>query len=188
MKKQILLASVLGALTLPVMADGVYLLGDVGQSKVEADVGNDFTLNKTDTTYSIGAGFDINKFAAIEVAYRDLGSVRDSGTSTDNAGTFNWSQKNSVTALQASVVGKLPVSDVVSVYGRLGVGKIDIDTKTIIDGESESDSETRNRALFGIGASFDITPEFAVRAEYNQFAKIDDTKLSALTVGATYHF
>lgn len=189
MKKQIILASVLGALALPVMADGFYLTGDVGQSKFEVDAGNDFNLSKTDTTYSIGAGYDFNKFFAAEVAYRDLGSITDSGSGSDQFGDYTWSTKFSATAFQASVVGRLPVSDVVSVYGRLGIAKIDIDVKnTDSDLPDDNYSESKTKGLFGVGVSYDITPQFAVRAEYNQYAKWDDIKLSALTVGATYHF
>jgi len=75
------------------------------------------------------------------------------------------------------------------VYGRLGFAKIDLDYKYSEDtGYRESSSDSENKALFGVGASFNVTPEFAIRAEYNQYAKIEDTKFSALTVGATYRF
>lgn len=188
MQKQILVAAVLAALTLPAMASGVYLVGDIGQGKIEADAGNDFTLSKTDTTYSIGAGFDINQFAAIEIAYRDLGSISDSYTYSIGVNDYNFSSETSATAFQASVVGKLPISDVFSVFGRLGVAKIEVDSDYNDDGDRWSNSESKTKGLFGVGVSYNITPEFAVRAEYSQYAKWDDTKLSALTVGATYSF
>jgi len=188
MKKQIIIAAVLSALTLPAMAEGFYLAGDVGQGKIEVDAGNGFTTSKTDTTYSIGAGYDFNKFFAVEVAYRDLGSIRDNGIGSDDAGDYNWTDKVTATAFQASVVGKLPVSDVLSVYGRLGIAKLDVEEKVRIDSDSFSYDDSTTKGLFGVGLNYDITPEFAIRAEYNQYAKWDDTKLSALTVGATYHF
>ena len=188
MKNKILFMTMLSAMTMPTMAEGFYILGDVGQAKVEYDAGNDYSLSRTDTSYSIGAGYDFNKFAAIEVAYRDLGVVKDNGLGTDEAGDYTWSDKRRTTVLQASVVGKLPVSDFINVYGRLGVGSIDAETTITIDNDKFSDSQSKTKALAGIGASFNLTPDFAIRAEYNQFAKLDDTKLSALTVGATYSF
>jgi len=189
MKKQILLAGVLSALTLPALAEGFYVVGDVGESKVEFDAGNNYSLSKTDTTYSLGVGFDINNFFAIEVAYRDLGTIKDDGDYYDQYGDYSWSTKRDTTAIQASVVGKLPISNVFDVYGRLGFAKIDLDYKYSEDtGYRESSSDSENKALFGVGASFNVTPEFAIRAEYNQYAKIEDTKFSALTVGATYRF
>ena len=192
MKKQILLASVLGALALPVMADGFYLLGDVGQGKLEADLGDDTVYKKNSTAYSIGAGYEANKFFAVEVAYRDLGGISSSDSYTVGNTTYSESNNVDYTVFQASVIGKLPVSDVVNVYGRLGVGKISFDwTDTVRGGsyyDQESDSESKTKALVGIGASYNITPKIALRAEYNQFAKWDDIKLSSLTVGATYAF
>ncbi|RYY73545.1 MAG: hypothetical protein EOO52_16105 [Gammaproteobacteria bacterium] len=186
MKKQILLASLLSALSFPAMADGFYILGDIGQSNADYEALDGYSLEKDDTTYSIGAGFDLNQFASIEVTYRDLGSFNDRG----NDGFDSWSDTLSVTALQASIVGRLPVNDVFNVYGRLGFANIDaeldISDNTGLPDEQESDSKTRG--LFGIGASYNLTPEFALNAEYSQYAKWDDLKLSALTVGATYHF
>ena len=99
-----------------------------------------------------------------------------------------------MTALQASVIGKLPVNDVVNVYGRVGLASLDAKYQTsefYADGNNPdpySDSESKTRALVGIGASVDVTSQFAVRAEYNQYAKWDNLKLSALTVGAVYKF
>jgi OmpA-OmpF porin, OOP family len=194
MKKQFLLACVLGAFALPVMADNFYVFGDVGQGKMEVDDGNDSTISKTSTSYSIGAGYDVNKFLAVEVAYRDLGDVKDRGIGFDGVDEYDYVDKYQTTMLQASVVGKLPISEVFNVYGRVGLASIDTDDESrryYEDGNNPkpvTGSASKTRALFGVGASFDVTSQFAVRAEYNQYAKWDDLKLSALTVGAVYKF
>ncbi len=190
MKKQFLLACVLGAFTLPTMADNFYIFGDVGQGKMELDDGDDSKLSKTATSYSIGAGYDFNKFLAVEVAYRDLGDVTDRGIEFDNVGEYSYVDKYTTTALQASVVGKLPISDEFNVYGRVGLASLDVEYTSTVSYENGSDtgSVSKTRALFGIGASFDVTSQLAVRAEYNQYAKWGDLKLSALTVGAVYKF
>lgn len=194
MKKQILLACVLGAVTLPAMADNFYVFGDVGQGKMEIDGDDDYTLSKTSTSFSLGAGYNINKFVAVEVAYRDLGEVKDRGVYFDGVDDYTYSSKLSATALQASVVGKLPISDDFNVFGRLGLASLDADyrgTASYADGNNpapDTSSESKTRALVGVGASYALTPQLALRAEYNQYAKWDDTKLSALTVGAVYNF
>lgn len=193
MKKQLLLASIIGAFALPAMADNnLYILGDVGRGKMEIDGSNNSTYSKTATSYSLGLGYDFNKFFALEVAYRDLGTVSDRGSYTDANVLYNYRDEASASAIQASIVGKLPISDEFSVFGRLGVGKVDIDYDSVeTSGNtswSDSDSVSKSKALFGVGASYNITPEVALRAEYNQYAKWGDTKLSAVTIGATYHF
>lgn len=177
------------------MADNFYIFGDVGQGKMEVDDEDDSKLSKTTTSYSIGAGYDVNKFLAIEVAYRDLGDVTDRGIEFDSVNdVYRFVDKYTTTALQASVVGKLPISDEFNVYGRVGLASIDMDYKSTLsyeDGNNpdpETDSVSKTRALFGIGASFDITSQLAVRAEYNQYAKWGDLKLSAVTLGAVYKF
>lgn len=192
MKKQLLLACVIGTLTLPAMAENFYILGDVGQGKMEVDGDNDSTYSKTTTAYSFGAGYEFNQFFALELAYRDMGSVSDRGSYMEDGIQYNYRDKASASALQASIVGKLPISEEFSVFGRLGVGKIDIDYDSSESGGgsswSGSDSASKSKALFGVGASYKISQQVELRAEYNQFAKWDDTKLSGLTVGATYHF
>jgi OOP family OmpA-OmpF porin len=194
MKKQLLLAGLLSAFTLPALADNFYVFGDVGQGKMEIDATNDFTLSKSSTTFSIGAGYDFNKFVAVEVAYRDLGDIKDKGVYFDGVDDYTYRSKLSATALQASVLGKLPISDDFNLFGRVGLASIDADyrgTASYADGNNpapDTSSESKTRALIGVGASYSITPQIALRAEYNQYAKWDDTKLSAVTVGATYSF
>ena len=194
MKKKFLLACVLSAFTLPAMAEDFYIFGDVGQGQFELDGSSDSKLSKTDTTFSIGAGYDLNKFLAVEVAYRDLGEAVDRGSDFDGIDEYDYVDKTGITALQASVVGKLPISEVFNVYGRVGLASLDAEYSSrefYADGNNPdpySDSESKTRALFGVGASFDVTSQLAVRAEYNQYAKWDDLKLSSLTVGAVYKF
>jgi OOP family OmpA-OmpF porin len=192
MKKKLLLAGLLGVITLPAMADNFYLLGDVGQGKMEVDASNNYTYSKTSTTYSIGAGYDINQFFAVELAYRDLGNVKDRGSYLNGGIQYTYTDKTSATALQASVIARLPISDEFSIYGRVGLGKIDVNYDTVETGAgstlSDTSSDSKTKGLLGIGASYSITPQIALRAEYNQYAKWDDTKLSAISAGATYHF
>lgn len=190
MKKYIFLASVLSALTLPAMADGFYFLGDVGQGRLEADNGDNTIYRKNSTSYSLGVGYDANQFIAVEIAYRDLGSVNNR---YDYGGGDLTVSELDLTAFQASVLGKIPVSNVVNVYGRLGVSKLSKDwsyTDFYSDGyvQKEDGSESATKGLIGIGASYNITPQVALRAEYTQFEKWQGATLSSFTIGATYSF
>jgi OmpA-OmpF porin, OOP family len=188
MKKQLLLASLLSALTLPAMAQGFYILGDIGKSNLEYPAYDDIALDESDTAFSFGVGVDLNQFLAIEVAYRDFGSGQDSGIASDDFGDYDWTDTLSASALQGSVVGKLPVNDSFDVFGRLGFANIEVDYDTNDGGFRSSESNSKTKGFFGVGASYNFTPEFALRTEYSQYAEWDDLKLSVLTVGATYHF
>lgn len=188
MKKQLLVASLLGCITLPAAAQGIYLLGDIGQSKMEVDVDN-FSVSKTDTTFSIGAGYHLNETFALEFSYRDLGTIKSK--ETDNY-SYDYSDKLTVTALQASLIAQHAINDKVDIYGRLGFGRLNSDyTATIIDSSGSeyiSYSQSKNKALFGIGASYAITPKFSLRTEYSRFSKWEDATLSSLTLGIQCNF
>lgn len=192
MKKHLLFASLISVLAVPASAEGFYVLGDLGQSKMEVDLGNHYYFHDTDTAYDIGGGFNFNQYVALEVAYRDFG-----GTSI---GDDDYSAKSDMTAFQVSVLGKLPISDVVDVYGRLGVGRLKRKTtytvrhyshtfpQTYSYTYSQTESDSDNKAFFGIGANYKITESFALRAEYSKYDRWDDAVLSALAIGATYSF
>ena len=188
MKKQFIVAAALSMLSLSAAAEGFYALGDVGQGKVSADFDNNFTYSKTETSYSLGVGYDFNQTFGAELGYRNFGTSerRDSFMGTD----YKYETESS--AFTLSGIAKLPVSDKVNVYGRLGVGKIVMDDTVnwSADGDTghDSSSDSTYRVFGGIGASYAINEQISLRAEYSQFARWDDFSLSSLTLGATYHF
>lgn len=187
MKKQLFAATLLSALTLPVYAQGFYVFADFERNKAEADIG-DVSISQTENGYGLGLGYTINSTFAAEFAYRDLMDISESETWSD----YEYRASLDLTAFQASVVATYPLNEVVSVFGRLGVGKIDIDSSYYEndwgDVFRESESESKTKALFGIGARYAITEKVGVRAEYSRFAKIEDTTLSSLSLAVDYHF
>lgn len=187
MKKHMLAAAMLSLSAMPVYAQGLYLFADIERNKAEADIGS-VSISQTETGYGLGLGYSINKTFAVEFAYRDLMDMSESETAED----YEYRSSLDLTAFQVSLVGQYPLNEAVNIYGRLGVGKIEIDSSYYendwgnVERESESDSKTR--ALVGIGAHYAITERLGVRAEYSRFAKIEGTTLSALSLAATYHF
>jgi|GEM_PF-2094513 len=187
MKKHLFTTLLLSSLTLPVYAQGIYVFADFERNKLEVDV-EDFSASKSDNGYGIGLGYTLTNHFALEVAYRELFSIDGSETYDDYEYRFN----SELSALQASLVASYPLNEAVSVYGRLGVGKIEVETSSYenawgdITRESESESETK--ALFGIGGRYAITEQFGVRAEYSRFAEIEDTTISSLSLAVDYHF
>ena len=187
MKKQLIAATLLSALTLPVCAQGFYVIADFERNKLEVDT-EGFSVSHSDNGYGLGVGYTINPTFAVEFAYRDMMSMNDRESEED------YESKSSVdlTAIQASLVASYPLNDAVSVYGRLGVGKIDMDSSYYENNwgdvyrDSESDSKTK--ALFGIGGRYAVTEHIGIRAEYSQFAKIEEATFSALSLAVDYHF
>jgi OOP family OmpA-OmpF porin len=196
MKKQIIAAAVLMGVSLPSFASNFYLLADIGQSKIEIDV-DDAKLSKTDNVISFGGGYKLNNNFAIELAYRDLGEISE-GYSENLGGGDYFSEEVtlSATAVQISVVGSLALGEAAKLYGRVGMADLEAEVaynyEESIEGweytESESESNSKNKAVFGAGLSYSFTPAFALRAEYSQYAEWEDITVSSTTIGLTYQF
>lgn len=183
MMKSIILASSLAAMSMGVQAGDFYVLGDVGQSKAEISVA-DYTVSFTETLFDIGAGYNLNETIAFEFAYRDLGG----SSSSDEY----YASASDLTSLQLSALGKLPVNDAMFVFGRLGVARLSLDESETFkspQGDTyESSSESKTKALVGLGAGYNVSQALTLRAEYLRHAKVGEVTFSSLSLGATYSF
>ena len=112
-----------------------------------------------DSTFSVALGYQFTPQLAAEVSYRDLGEVGGQALS----------------ALQGSVVGQLPLQGPFAAYGRLGLTRLDAD-------------RAYWRLAFGVGAQFDWSPSWRLRAGYERYAKVEGVATSLWTVGAAYRF
>ena len=79
-------------------------------------------------------------------------------------------------ALTASVVGSVPVSTDLSLFGRLGYGSV-----TAAANGVKADI---NSAAYGVGASYKLNTNMALRAEYTRYA----SDVSKVGVGLQYKF
>jgi OmpA-OmpF porin, OOP family len=188
MKKHLFTTLLLSTLTLPVCAEGIYVFADFERNKVEHDV-YDFSISQSNNGYGLGLGYTLTNHFALEVAYRDeLFSFDVVEISED----YEYRETTELSAIQASLVASYPLSGSVSVYGRLGVGRITADShvyaSTWFDSTGESDSNTETKALFGIGGRYAISEQVGIRAEYSRFAEIEDTTISSLSLAVDYHF
>lgn len=187
MKKHLFTTLLLITLTLPVSAKGIYAFANFERSKIEVDA-SDTSIDKNDNGYGIGLGYTLTNHFAVEIAYRELMSIEQGATYSD----YEYRINTDISALQASLVANYPLNNAVSVYGRFGVGNIDADSSVYVndwgDITRESGSESKTRALFGVGGRYAITEQVGVRAEYSRFAKIEDTTLSSLSLALDYRF
>jgi OmpA-OmpF porin, OOP family len=180
MKKNFLMLGLL--IALPASAEGIYVFGDVGQSKLlfDTSIGD---ISKTDTTYAVGVGYEATQTFSFELAYRDLGTT----VIRTDYGRF----QTDGSALQASVVAKFPISPTVNIFGRVGVSDLTYKFKfQYFDSseEDESTSETESKAFYGVGASYAFNEKLLFRAEYNGHAEWENVTISTLAVGAVYKF
>ena len=172
----VLLASAVGA-----QAADFYVGGSVGGSRYQVDEEPGVRLlDKSDTGYKLFGGVQFIPQFALEFGYVDLGKLRA------EVAPFAVDLKGRGAFVDA--VGLLPVSDAVTLFGKVGAfnGKV----KGRVSGLGSTD-DSGTDVKFGVGAAYQVAPNLAVRAEweryrFNVFDDKGDTDL--VSVGVSYRF
>jgi OmpA-OmpF porin, OOP family len=142
-----------------------YAGADVGTTKLDGDANQE-------SGYGAFAGYQLNQNIAVEAGVRRLADVDDS------FGGVNFNSH--LDQLSLSAVGTLPLSNGFSVFGRLGINRLNL--KESGGGFTAKDHATRG--LYGIGVAYSFSPAVSARLEVQKPAS-DFTNLSA---GVSYKF
>lgn len=106
MRKHALALGVVAAVSFPAAADGLYVFGDVGQSKFSGDI------SETDKAFALGLGYSLNPSLSVELAYHDLGGFGFSESvfapALSMSDIYIYSSVN-VTAYSLSALAKLQI-------------------------------------------------------------------------------
>lgn len=137
---------------------------------------NGSAVSANSTPVSIFVGHQYGKHLATEVAYTDLGSVSGAG----------WKVGRS--AITASVLGILPVTDHASVYAKLGVARTTAHAYGASFGWADSVTDRSNGATYGLGAQYDVTHNIAVRASWDHFSLGGGSTSPISQVAPSIHF
>jgi OOP family OmpA-OmpF porin len=169
-------------------AQGFYIGGSVGES--DADEGNAIPdlitsgpVDGKDSGMKFFGGYQFNQNLAVELAYVDLGKATYSGTFGGSPVT-GGSVKTS--GLNASVVGTLPLNPSFSLFAKAGMFSWEAKARDVTGGTPFSGKEDGGDLSFGFGGAYNLTKNFSLRAEWEQFEAID--KISLLSVGVAYKF
>lgn len=191
----------------PALANDFYVVGSLGrssmdieQSAIDADLTDvgatnvSSSLDKHDTGYKLQLGYRINEHFAVEGGYVDLGEARYDATFT--GGTARATVE--VSGPNIALVGIMPVNSELSLFGKLGAINAKVHERAFATGPGGSAtgsvSSTNLEMLWGVGASYDINRQFAVRLEYEFFNNLgddDDTgeaDVDLLSVGVVFKF
>ncbi|MBE0508540.1 MAG: porin family protein [Marinospirillum sp.] len=142
---------------------------------------DDFDARDSKNTYKGFVGYRINPIFAVEANYTDLGKVRLRGNSIANTDI-------QTKAYGASVLGHIPLGQVASVYGRLGLNYWDTDVRgNLGDSSINLQNQSGTDPLYGIGAQLNLS-SLLVRAEYERLDMDSNYKLDSFTVSLGVHF
>lgn len=136
---------------------------------IKADISG-FSFDGRDTGWQAVIGGRFTPNVGLEAGYLSGGTVRDV------VGGVPVSVDT--TALQGSLIGSAPISDIFSLHGRIGL--IKWDGKGRVGGLSTEDDGTE--LIYGAGASLRVQ-KFLFRVDWQQFNAEDfDANLLALSV------
>jgi OmpA-OmpF porin, OOP family len=190
--RKLLAASALCAACSPALAQdtGFYAGASLGQASYRevcrdfdtlVGVGGAFACSsKQDTAGKVFAGWRFLRYLAAELSYIDYGEAKAQGV----AGGASVTATSSVKAAGLSAVGIVPLGDIYSVFGRLGL----LQSKTSMrssGGVTASQDHGETELHVGIGALAQLGRRWAMRVEYE---RLNDSKLDLSTLGVQYRF
>jgi OOP family OmpA-OmpF porin len=165
-----------------------YIGGSAGES--DADDGNAIPslitsgpVDGKDTGMKFFGGYQFNQNLAVELAYVDLGKAKYSGT-FGGAPVTGGSVKTS--GFNASVVGVLPLNPSFSLFAKAGLFAWEAKARDVTGGAPFSGKDDGADLSLGFGGAYNLTSNFSLRAEWEQFDAVDS--ISLLSVGVAYKF
>ncbi len=189
-------------------ASGLYATASIGQTRADMDDLAGFDVDDTDIGYSVGIGYEFNKYLAFEAGYINLGEV--TATATGNySGTYNGAPftATGTVNLEAETDGfyfgpqvSFPVTDRLDLYAKVGLFSWDVDVKaiasgsltyggTVYAGSSEATaSDDGTDVYFGAGLSYDVTDIITVKADWTRFNDVSDTDIDFIAAGLVFKF
>lgn len=142
--------------------------------------------------YRFTIGYDVNPNVAIEGSYTYLGDF-DADDDTIAAlefltGVALDDVSVEVDGFEFAVVGKGPISDTVTVFGKAGIFVWDAEYKidTVRFG-SDSDTDDGSDPFFGFGVGFDLSKALTLNVEYS-FYEASDGDIDYLGAGVNIRF
>lgn len=196
LKKTLLAAVVLGLSTTAVQAyePSGYVTGSIGQARADKPKlakemqgyynggAASTSSDRTDIAYKIAVGLKVNPYTALELQYIDLGKTKYKGRDSGFWGSEYEKVDFKTSGLGANLVGILPLDDF-TLFAKAGYHylKAKGSFKYVEVGwGSNSGSKTVRKwtPSFGVGASYNITPELSVVAEYERYMDVADKKIN----------
>lgn len=147
----------------------VYIGGTIGQAEYKDGGGGD----DKDTAWRILGGYQFNRYFAAELGYHNLGEASAAGGALEG------------TAWELVGIGAYPIVDKLSVYGKLGVYRGEL--------EAPGAEETNTDLTFGVGLQYEVLKNVGLRGEWQRYSKMGggnlvETDVDVLSVGVVYRF
>lgn len=134
-------------------------------------------LDDTDDGFAVNLGHQFHRNVAAEIGYVDLGKASYKANGTVGIDTATIKADAKVRGATIGVVGILPLSPDFSLTAKAGGIHAKVKTNARVNSlglsASDSDSETKWKPYYGVGALYNISPTMFVNAEYVQYNNLD---------------
>lgn len=202
MKKALLPALLLLA-TSAHAADGYLGLG-IGVSTVDGMSAQDFAAalddgsfvaagtDDTDTAFKLFAGVQLTPNLAIEAAYTRLGTYTAQATSDGSgffyaAGSVNYEAEGS--AVSVALKGIAPLNDTVSLYGKLGMARWDVEETLSNNGFPVlSVSDDGTDPYLALGVAFRLSDQLSLQVEVERFVDVLEEDVGIMGAALQFRF
>lgn len=160
-----------------------YLGASAGESKFRSECARtitQFECDRKDTGFKIYAGGRMNEILGLEIGYTDFGTIRVLGGETEA-----W-------AVPITITVGVPIGERFNVFAKGGglYGRTDV-SAPLADSVSERGERNGWGWTYGAGATFAITPNVQLRADWDRY-KLDFVggrrDLDMLTAGVQFRF
>ncbi|MEM7585513.1 MAG: porin family protein [Acidobacteriota bacterium] len=167
-----------------------YLLGKLGDNSLDGDLEGAFqrVADGDSSSWGVGLGFKLNEYAAFQLEYNDLGNFIGTGgeCGVENPCTTGSAEIESVSSMiSATFLPHLPLGDVFSLYGKVGLVRWDSEVSEILDID---DIFVNDRdgwdVVYGAGLRVEIPGPLDAFAEYERSAD----SFENVSIGATFGF
>jgi OmpA-OmpF porin, OOP family len=180
--KAVLMAAVIASFSGTALADeSIYMSLDIGSTSVPdfcSGLPATMSCATSATAFRVGAGFQVNSNVGFEATYGNYGKLNVSGTYLGTP----ISGSGTLSGVQISAIGSLPISEVFSITGKLGVGLLTAKDEVTAPGYTNSVSYDNTTLVYGVGARFNVSKIIALRAQYESLGNI---KASSTSSGGT---
>lgn len=159
-----------------------YIFGAFGSTNSDVVLGGQSRIDDDDGSYALGAGYSFTRNFSLEAAYQDFGSHN---AETDCPPGFAClvipvSTRADLTGISLSMIGSMPITDRLDVYGKVGFVSWDVD----FDGISSAFDDSGEDLLYGAGLRGSINDQWQVFAEYRRV----DLDIGTAAIGLSYRF
>ncbi|MCE0734135.1 porin family protein [Halomonas sp. G15] len=176
--------------------EGPYVGAGLGYTKMDNDTldlldSAGANTDDSDTGYKLFVGYQFNPNFAVEASYLDFGDFEANGVLNGDPADAKLSAEGFGFAL----VGKLPIQNGFSVYGKLGMVAWDGDiSANLTDANNQrwnlSGSEDGTDPFYGIGAEYEVE-RILMRAEFERYdisESGEDFEIDMISASIGYRF